>query len=36
MRGAALQRLVWDESIPGDDLDVRVLNGWVTLRSDLR
>jgi osmotically-inducible protein OsmY len=35
IRGAALQRLVWDSSIPGDDLNVRVLNGWVTLRGDV-
>jgi hypothetical protein len=28
IRGAALQCLVSDASIPGDDLDIRVLNGW--------
>jgi osmotically-inducible protein OsmY len=35
IRGAALQRLVSDASIPSDDLDVRVLNGRVTLRGDV-
>ena len=35
IRGAALQRLVQDSSIPGDDLEVRVLNGWVTLTGDV-
>lgn len=35
IRGAALQRLVRDSSIPGDDLEVRVLNGWVTLTGDV-
>ena len=35
IRGAALQRLIRDSSIPGDDLEVRVLNGWVTLTGDV-
>jgi osmotically-inducible protein OsmY len=35
IRGAALQRLVRDSSIPGDDLEVRVRSGWVTLTGDV-
>jgi len=35
LRGAALQRLVRDSSLPGDDLEVRVVNGWVTLKGDV-
>ena len=35
IRGAALQRLVQDSSIPDDDLEVRVRNGWVTLTGDV-
>jgi osmotically-inducible protein OsmY len=33
IRGAALQRLSWDSEIPGDDLDVSVKDGWVTLKG---
>jgi osmotically-inducible protein OsmY len=35
LRGAALQRLMRDSSLPGDDLEVRVVNGWVTLKGDV-
>ena len=35
LRGAALQRLARDSSLPGDDLEVRVLDGWVTLKGDV-
>jgi len=35
IRGAALQRLVWDSEIPGDYLDVHVTEGWVTLKGDV-
>ena len=35
IRGAALQRLAWDSEIPGDYLDVRVDDGWVTLKGDV-
>ena len=35
IRGAALQRLSWDSEIPGDYLDVRVDDGWVTLKGDV-
>jgi osmotically-inducible protein OsmY len=35
IRGAALQRLIWDPEIPGDYLDVGVTDGWVTLKGDV-
>jgi osmotically-inducible protein OsmY len=35
IRGAALQRLAWDSEIPGDYLDARVKDGWVTLKGDV-
>jgi osmotically-inducible protein OsmY len=35
IRGAALGRLVWDAELPGEDLDVHVKDGWVTLKGDV-
>jgi osmotically-inducible protein OsmY len=35
IRGAALQRLIWDAELPGDYLDVKVKDGWVTLKGDV-
>src|SRR3954468_10753510 len=35
IRGAALQRLIWDSLIPGDDLDVKVRDGWLTLKGEV-
>jgi osmotically-inducible protein OsmY len=35
IRGHALQRLIWDTSLPGDYLDVHVHDGWVTLKGDV-
>jgi osmotically-inducible protein OsmY len=35
IRGAALQRLIWDPEIPGDYLEVRVKDGWVTLDGEV-
>src|SRR3954451_22473059 len=35
IRGAAPQRLIWDSLIPGDDLDVSVDEGWITLKGDV-
>ena len=35
IRGAALQRLIWDSLIPGTDLDVGVADGWVTLKGEV-
>jgi osmotically-inducible protein OsmY len=31
IRGAALQRLMWDPMLDADSLDVRVKDGWVTI-----
>jgi osmotically-inducible protein OsmY len=33
IRGAALQRLIWDADVPSDSLDVRVKDGWLTLKG---
>jgi osmotically-inducible protein OsmY len=35
IRGAALQRLIWDPEIPGDYLDVRVKDGWLTVDGEV-
>jgi len=35
IRGAALQRLMWDTELVGDFLDVHVENGWVTLKGEV-
>jgi osmotically-inducible protein OsmY len=35
IRGAALQRLNWDPEIPGFALDVKVEDGWLTLKGDV-
>jgi len=35
IRGAALQRLMWDPEIPGDYIEVRVRDGWVTLTGEV-
>jgi osmotically-inducible protein OsmY len=35
IRGAALQRLIWDPEIPGDYIEVGVKDGWVTLKGDV-
>jgi osmotically-inducible protein OsmY len=35
IRGAALQRLIWDSEIPGEDIRVTVKDGWVTLKGDV-
>jgi osmotically-inducible protein OsmY len=35
IRGAALERLIWDSEIPGEFLDVSVKDGWVTLKGDV-
>jgi osmotically-inducible protein OsmY len=34
IRGAALQRLIWDAEVPSDSIDVRVQDGWLTLKGD--
>jgi osmotically-inducible protein OsmY len=33
IRGAALQRLIWDVAVPTDFVDVKVDDGWVTLQG---
>ena len=35
IRGAALQRLIWDPEIPGGYLDVDVRDGWITLKGNV-
>jgi osmotically-inducible protein OsmY len=35
IRGAALQGLVWDVDVPSDFVDVKVDDGWVTLKGDV-
>lgn len=35
IRGAALQRLMWDPQLVADYLDVEVKEGWVTLKGDV-
>jgi osmotically-inducible protein OsmY len=35
IRGAALQNLVWDVDVPSDFVDVKVSDGWVTLKGDV-
>jgi osmotically-inducible protein OsmY len=35
IRGAALQRLIWDSEIPGEYLDVAVDAGWLTLKGQV-
>jgi osmotically-inducible protein OsmY len=35
IRGAALQRLIWDPDLPAESLDVKVKDGWVTLKGTL-
>jgi BON domain-containing protein len=33
IRGAALQSLIWDADVPSDSVDVKVQDGWVTLKG---
>ncbi len=35
IRGAALQRLMWDPELRPDSLDVHVKDGWATLKGDV-
>jgi osmotically-inducible protein OsmY len=35
IRGAALERLIWDPQIPGESLDVKVKDGWLTLTGQV-
>jgi osmotically-inducible protein OsmY len=35
IRGAALQNLIWDVEVPSDFVDVKVNDGWITLKGDV-
>jgi osmotically-inducible protein OsmY len=35
IRGAALQRLIWDPELVADYIDVQVKDGWITLKGDV-
>ena len=35
IRGAALQNLIWDVEVPSDLVDVKVDDGWVTLKGNV-
>ncbi|HEX3830607.1 MAG TPA: BON domain-containing protein [Solirubrobacteraceae bacterium] len=35
IRGAALQRLIWDAEVPSDLIEVTVQDGWVTVKGDV-
>ena len=35
IRGVALQALIWDTEVPSDTVDVRVQDGWITLKGDV-
>ena len=35
IRGVALQALIWDTEVPSDAIDVKVEDGWITLKGDV-
>jgi osmotically-inducible protein OsmY len=35
IRGIALESLIWDVEVPSENVDVKVDDGWVTLRGDV-
>jgi osmotically-inducible protein OsmY len=35
IRGVALQALIWDTEVPSDMVDVKVQDGWITLKGDV-
>src|SRR4051794_32515010 len=35
IRGIALQILIWDVEVPADAVDVRIDDGWATLKGDV-
>src|SRR5205807_2910688 len=35
IRGVALQALIWDTEVPSDSIDVKVQEGWITLKGDV-
>lgn len=36
IRGVALQRLIEDGDVPADRIEVRVSNGWLTLKGEVK
>ena len=36
IRGVALQALIWDTDVPSYSVDVKVEDGWITLKGDVR
>jgi osmotically-inducible protein OsmY len=36
LRGAILQRLMWNANVPSDSIDISVGAGWVTLKGEVR
>ena len=35
IRGVALQSLIWDTEVPSDSIDIKVNDGWITLKGDV-
>ena len=35
IRGVALQALIWDTEVPSDTVDIKVQDGWITLKGDV-
>ncbi len=35
IRGAALQKLIWNSQVPAESIDVKVKDGWATLTGDV-
>ncbi len=35
IRGIALQSLMWDIEVPAESIDVKVQNGWITLKGNV-
>jgi osmotically-inducible protein OsmY len=35
IRGALLERLIWDSELPGAAIEARVKDGWVTLKGEV-
>lgn len=35
IRGVALQALIWDTEVPSDFVDVKMQDGWITLKGDV-
>lgn len=36
LRGVVLQTLIWDAEVPAEFIDVKVRDGWVTLKGEVR